>query len=101
MPPPAADSAGFCVMNTLTGKYVSVPAVSCGTTQPKEFMNLVILLNHNESGAKYEIKGGVPLEFFKLFQRARQTVDHAASSTGARFALIHGQIHILVKELNI
>ena len=25
LPPPAADSCGFC-LNTLTGKYVSVPA---------------------------------------------------------------------------
>ena len=87
MPPPAADSCGFCVMNTLTGKCVSVPAVSCGTNQPKEFLDLVILLNHNQAGAKYDIRGGLPLEIFKLFERAGLNRGQEPRMTPSKLAL--------------
>ena len=76
VPPTPVDTCGFCVMNTLTGKSVAVPALTCGTSNPSAFMDLVILLNHNESGAKYDIPKGVPLDIFQLFARANRGHCH-------------------------
>ena len=78
-PPTATDKYGFCVMNTLTLGYVSVPAISIGTISDKDFLNLKIQLNHNEKGAQYEIPNGVPVKISELFERAHKNVDRGSS----------------------
>ena len=74
--PTPADPCGFCVLNSLTGKYVTVPAIYVGTSNLKTFLALPIKLNHNEAAAKYEVKKGVPIEINKFSERAKQANSH-------------------------
>ena len=58
MTPTPVVPCGFCAENTMTSESVSVPALSVGTDRQREFMILVILLNHSQAGARYHIKHG-------------------------------------------